>query len=311
MDLRQLRYFVTVAENGHVTRAAQILGMQQPPLSQQIKALEADLGLQLLTRHARGVSLTQAGERLLIDARRLIADFEALRTRMADVAGGVQGRLGIAFTSSAAAHRFTPAFLRTCRQTYPGISLTIDEDNAAGIIEAVDKGRLDGGLLRVPTSMPDRLAFDVLLREPVVVALPLGHRLLAGHPVHKPPRLKLHDLHGEDLILVRRPGAPGLYANLLALCQAQGVEPKVSAEVERMLTNLNLVAAGAGISVVPQSMAGIHRDAIAYCALDGTKGLDAPLTLVHRKGELAGPLARFVELAHLVARREPTPRSSR
>ncbi len=301
MDLRQLRYFVAVAEAGHVTRAAETLGMQQPPLSQQIKLLETRVGVQLLRRHARGVALTEAGALLLEDARRILADVASVQDRLARSASGLQGRLALAFTSSAAAHRFTPDVLRACRQTYPGIDLVLGEDSAAGIIESVASGRLHCGLLRVPTADNGAVLFETLLHEPVMVALPVGHRLLAGTRGGRAPTIQIAELRDEPLILVRRPGAPGLYANLLARCRERGFEPRVMAEVERMMTNLNLVAAGAGISVVPASMQGTHPHAVVYCPLARADRLDAPLTLAYRRGEPGGALARFLELARKVA----------
>ena len=110
------------------------------------------------------------------------------------------------------------------------------------------------------------------------------------------------DLRDQGLILVRRPGAPGLYANLLLLCEQAGFVPRVVAEVDRMMTNLNLVAAGAGVSVVPMSMAGTHGHAIAYRRLAGADVLDAPLTLVHRGDVNPGPTATFIALLRRLAR---------
>ena len=116
MELRHLRYFIAVAEEGHITRAAARLGLQQPPLSQQIRALEKGLGTELFRRHPKGVSLTDSGEILLADARRILADVQAVKTRMRDVAAGHTGALAIGFTSSAAAHALTPHVLRECRR---------------------------------------------------------------------------------------------------------------------------------------------------------------------------------------------------
>lgn len=302
MDLKQLRYFVAVAEAEHITRAAEHLGMAQPPLSQQIKTLEARVGAQLFRRHPRGVSLTSAGDLLLHDARRILADVASIKARLAHAANGLHGRITIAFTSSAAAHRFTPDVLRACRQSYPGIELLLAEDNAAGVIDAVAAGRLDCGFVRVPTGAPEGVAFETLFREPLMVALPVGHRLLSGGVPGKLPTLGLQDLQEDRLILVRHHGAPGLYASLMQLCREHGFEPRVAAEVPHMMTNLNLVAAGAGISVVPASMQGIHPHAIVYCKLAKTVKLDAPLTLAYRVGELSGALAKFVALARQVAR---------
>lgn len=301
MDLKQLRYFVTVAEAGHITRAAEQLGMQQPPLSQQMKALEARVGAQLFRRHPRGVSLTKAGLLLLDDARRILADVAALKARLANSASGLHGRIAISFTSSAAAHRFTPDVLRAARKAHPGIELLLAEDNAAGIIESVAAARLDCGFLRMPTSAPEGVVFETLFRESVMVALPVGHRLLRRQAAGKLLTLGVQDLSEDPLILVRQPGAPGIYGNLVQLCRNQGFEPRIAAEVPRMMTNLNLVAAGAGISVVPASMQGTHPHAIVYCKLADAAKLDAPLTLAYRAGELSGALGKFVELARQVA----------
>ena len=301
MDIRQLRYFLAVAQAGHMTQAAAQLGMAQPPLSQQIKALEVGLGMQLFKRHAKGVALTEAGHALLADAMRLVHDFDALQSRMQLLANGKTGRLTIAFTSSAAAHEFTPFALRECRARHPALVLEIGENNAAEITEAVADGRLHCGLLRVPVAHPPGLAFDTLQHEPAMVALPIDHPLALRQRRGKPLPIQISDLQGEPMILVRRPGAPGLYANLLALCAEQGVRPRVVAEVARMLTNLNLVAAGTGISVVPSSMLGVHRHAIAYRTLADEGRLKVPLTLVYRAADNVGPTATFTALLKTLA----------
>jgi DNA-binding transcriptional LysR family regulator len=313
MDLRHLRYFVAVAEAGQMTRAAAALRIQQPPLSQQIKALEAELGVQLLHRHPKGVSLTEGGRLLLADARRLLGEADALKSRMARVARGVHGVLAIAFTSSAAAHAFTPKALRACRSRFPEIELIISENNAAEITDAVAAGRLHCGFLRVPVSRPAGVTLEPLLREPTMAAIPIDHPL-AQPRSRRSAAIVLKELHGQNLILVRRPGAPGLYANLLALCARHGVAPTVVAEVDRMMTNLNLVAAGVGLSVVPASMRGAHRDAIVYRPMPSSARLDAPLTLAYRTAECTGPTGTFVGLVREIvatgarrsnARRQP------
>ena len=302
MELRHLRYFVAVAETGHMTRAAARLGIQQPPLSQQIRALEAMLGTVLFRRHPKGVALTDSGRLLLGEAQRILADVAALEARMARTAKGLSGTLSVGFTSSAAAHGFTPETLRACRNLYPDIEILLSEHNAAEITEAVVSRRLHCGFLRVPVARPPGLVFETLLTEPVVVAMPIDHRLARGSAARRAP-LAPSAFDGENLILVRRPGAPGLYANLLSMCEVAGARPKVVAEVERMMTSLNLVAAGAGITVVPASMQGAHPHAIAYRPLRRDTRLDAPLTLVQREAEPNASLATFTSLAQSIARR--------
>jgi len=302
MDFRQLRYFTAVARAGHLTRAAETLGMQQPPLTQQIRRLEAEVGVALFERHPKGMRLTEAGRSLQADAERLLADFDALQQRLRERLAGDRGTLAVAFTSSAAAHAFTPRALREMRLRHPGVDLRIDEDHAAAITDAVAAGRLHAGLIRAPVAQPPELKFETLLSEPMMLALPADHALAAG-PAAKP--VPLRALHGEPLILVRRPGAPGLYANLLERCARAGVQPRVVAEVERMMTNLNLVAAGAGLSIVPASMCGQHAGAVVYRPLPASARLDAPLTLVTRKAD-PSPLTRlFVERLRALALKWP------
>ncbi|NWG73697.1 MAG: LysR family transcriptional regulator [Rubrivivax sp.] len=290
MDLRQLRYFLAVADAGQLTAAAAVVGIQQPPLSQQISALERQLGLRLFDRHAKGVTLTEGGRLVAAEARRLLDDFEAMRSRVDAVARGQRGVLQVAFTSSAAAHAFTPQALRACRQRYPAIEWVVSESNAAEITEGVASGRLHCGFLRAPVAWPEGVLMRTLLREPMAAAIPLDHPLAGRRTV------ALADLHGQPLILVRRPGAPGLYANLLMRCRAAGAEPRVVAEVERMMTSLNLVAAGVGLTVVPASMKGAHEEALVYRDLARGVDLDAPLTLLYRADRHEGALASFVAL---------------
>jgi DNA-binding transcriptional LysR family regulator len=298
MDLRQLRYFVAVAEEGHITRAAARLGMQQPPLSQQIRTLEHSLGTALFHRHPKGVSLTDSGEALLDDSRRLLQETDAVVARMRAIGAGRAGVLKIGFTSSAVAHAFTPQVLSECRSTYPAIELQIVEDNAAGLTQAIAGAKLHCGFLRVPVARPPELRFVTLLREPVLAAVPKGHPLAA----RRGGALKLQDLRGQPLIRVRQTGAAGLYANLLALCHDKGFDPEVAYEVARMGTALNLVAAGAGLAIVPASMRGTHAAAIEYRELRGAKSLDAPLTLVYREQACTGPCRSFVELVAAAAK---------
>lgn len=301
MDIRQLRYFLAVAEVGHMTRAAERLGMAQPPLSQQIKALETELATPLLHRHPRGVRLTEAGRLLQAGAQRIVRDMDNLQHELQLHTQGKTGRLAIAFTSSAAAHAFTPYALRECRARHPGLELDIGEANAAEITEAVMDGRLHCGLLRVPVAQPAGLHFDPLMHEPAMVALPIDHPLAQRRRKGQPLPVRVKELHQEPLILVRRPGAPGLYANLLDLCAQAGATPRVVAEVPRMQTNLNLVAAGMGLSVVPLSMVGAHQHAIAYRPLADQGRLRVPLTLVYRRADNLGPTAMFTALLRELA----------
>lgn len=302
MELRHLRYFAAVAETGHMTRAAQQLGIQQPPLSQQIRALEQTLGVALFTRHPKGVTLTAAGIQFLAEARRILDSVTAMEQRMAGVARGLRGLLAVGFTSSAAAHAFTPRVLRACRREYPDIEIQIAENNAAEVTEAIAAGRLHCAFLRVPVARPPGVTFEALLSEPAVLALPIDHPLAQTYAPND--AVTLQALQDQALILVRRPGAPGLYGNLLGLLERNGIGARVQAEVERMMTNINLVAAGAGISVVPASMQGAHAHSVTYRRLPSDSGLEAPITLAFRSDAAQGVTATFLALARASAAAE-------
>ncbi|MDE1928191.1 MAG: LysR family transcriptional regulator, partial [Burkholderiales bacterium] len=280
MEIRQLRYFVAVAEAGHITRAAERLGMQQPPLSQQIRQLERRLGAPLFTRHPKGVTLTVLGRQMLGEARRVLEGVAAMEQRMTRLAAGLLGLLAVGFTSSAAAHAFTPRVLRACRREYPEIELQIAESNAAELTDAVAAGRLHFAFLRVPVARPVGVTFEALLTEPVVLALPVDHPLAERYGADQ--AVPWQALQGQTLILVRRPGALGLYGELLSLLERIGVAVSVHAEVDRMMTNLNLVAAGAGLSVVPASMRIAQAHSVTYRRLPADPALQAPITLAFR-----------------------------
>jgi len=288
MELRHLRYFAAVADAGHITRAAELLGIQQPPLSQQIRSLEQSLGVALFTRHPKGVTLTAAGTQFRGEARRILDGVAAMEQRMSRVARGLLGLLSVGFTSSAAAHAFTPRVLRACRREYPEIEIQISEHNAAELTEAVALGRLHCAFLRVPVARPDGVSFETLLSE-------------AYGPDAAVPWRALQD---QPFILVRRPGAPGLYGNLLGLLERRGVPVRIHAEVDRMMTNINLVAAGAGLSVVPASMQGAHPHSVSYRRLPADAALEAPITLAFRDDDDPGVKATFLALARRSAAAE-------
>lgn len=301
MELRHLRYFAAVAEAGHFTRAAERLGMQQPPLSQQIKALEEELGFNLFSRHPKGAELTAAGVVFLQEAKAILASVEVAAGRASRAAQGLEGVVAIGLTSSCAAHPYIPELIRRYRAAYPGVALEFNEGNAAELTEAVAKEKIHLAFLREPVERLPKVAFHRLLEEEMLLVLPRGHRLLArqksGLTSRPMPLIPLRALAGEAFILVRRHGAPGMYSNLLQACERAGFTPRIALEVERMLTNISLVAAGVGISAVPASMQDFHHDSVVYCRIGGAKpALVAPITLLHREHE-AGPAARnFLKL---------------
>ncbi|HTZ81049.1 MAG TPA: LysR family transcriptional regulator [Stellaceae bacterium] len=301
IDLRRLRAFVAIAEEGHVTRAAARLGMQQPPLTRLLKGMEAELGVRLMNRSPRGVAPTAAGVALLGEARALLARAGEIAEVVRRADRGETGRLAIGFTSSAALHPFVPATLREFRTEAPAVGLTLEEAGTGELIDGLLRGQLDAAFVRTP--MPDlaSLAVDGVLQEPMIAALPAGHPLARGAGA-----LPLKRLAAEPFILYRRPTGPGLYDTIVAACRDAGFSPRVAQEAPRLTATLSLVAAGLGLSIVPASLRTLGITAVAYRSL-GARGLVAPLHLASRRDDVAPALVRF---RALVGRMRPSRRAS-
>ena len=291
MDLRHLRYFVAVAEERHITRAAARLGIQQPPLSQQIRSLEAELDVQLLRRKPRGIELTQAGEAFFGEARQVLQQAERAIAVARRTAAGVTGRVGLGFTSSASFHPFVPRVIRAYREAHPLVSLRLEESGTGELVEALQEERLDAAFVRSPIGAAAGIAVHSVLEEPMAAVLPEGHPLAAGDAP-----LALAALAAETFILYRRPLGPGLYDAIIAGCQRAGFSPLIGQEAPRMLATLSLVAAGLGVTLVPQSMQRLRVEGVVYRPVEQAAGLVAPLNLAYRRGDRGAAAGRFVSL---------------
>src|ERR1700676_3708612 len=165
MDLRHLRYFVAVAEEGHVTRAAARLGIQQPPLSQQIQALERELDAQLFRRLPRGVELTPAGRALFDEAKAILARTQEAVAATRSAVRGEAARIGLGFTSSASFHPFVPRAIRAFREAHPGVSLILEESGTVELVAALRSQALDVAFVRSPVGESADLTVRPLLDE--------------------------------------------------------------------------------------------------------------------------------------------------
>ncbi|UMP00104.1 LysR substrate-binding domain-containing protein [Amycolatopsis sp. EV170708-02-1] len=249
MDLKHLRAAVAVADHLHFGRAAVALGIAQPPLSQQIKALETELGVTLFERSTRTVHLTPAGEAFVADARTALSMVDSA-IRGARAAGrGETGELAIGMVGSAVAHPL-PAIVRAFRARYPDVTLTFHVLPTVTQVERLRVAALDLGLLRPPLPSPaDDLELVSVSREPLVAVLPNDHRL-AGRR-----RLAVSALADEPFVLFPRVLGPGLYDEITALCRRGGFTPNVTQEAVQLQTIVGLVAAGCGVSILPGSAA--------------------------------------------------------
>ncbi|MGO4127053.1 LysR family transcriptional regulator [Inquilinus sp. YAF38] len=288
IELRHLRYFVAVAEEGHVTRAAERLGMQQPPLSQQIKALEQALGVPLLHRLPRGVLPTESGLVLLVEARAILAQLDRALETVRRTGRGEQGRIAVGFTSSAAFHPFVSAAIRGFREAAPQVEMAMEESSTGELVAALRLGRLDAAFIRSPVGDAAGLVVEPLLDEPMVAVVPAGHALAAGLD-----QIPLAALAEQPFVLYRRPSGPGLYDSIIAACRAAGFSPRIVQEAPRLVSTLSLVEAGLGVSIVPASMARLDAGGVATLRL--AEHLVAPLHLARRDAEPLGATERFVE----------------
>ena len=302
MDLRHLRYFIAVAEERHITRAAERLGIQQPPLSQQIRSMERELDVQLLRRKPRGVELTEAGAALLDDARAILARVDLAVATARRTARGEQGRISVGFTSSAPFHPFVGRVIRTFRHDHPRVALTLEEGNGGELLEALRTQKIDAAFIRSHRAVAQELVREPMVEERMVVALPTGHPLARSKGAGKDRGLRLRELAGETFIVFGQEIWPGLYEPILAACKAAGFTPNVDQRAPRVLSALNLVAAGIGICIVPTSLQRLHMEGLSFRPIMGRPQITAPLNLVFRRGEASAAVRRFIELARRTAK---------
>ncbi len=295
MELRHLRYFATVAREGHITRAAEKLHIQQPPLSQQIKALEAEIGAPLLVRHPRGVSLTDAGRSFLADAEAVLAQVERAAAHARRTARGEVGRIAVGFTTSAPFHPLVARAIREFRAGRPGVSFVLEETGSSELLAGLREERLDIAFIRSGLADPQGLAVHALLQEDMVAALPARHRLT------RRPQLTLKDLAEETFILYRRPDGRGLYDVIITACAEAGFSPHVGQEAPRIVSTLNLVAAGLGITIVPASLSRLPLEGVSYRTLKGRPAIKVPLNLACRGDERSAATLGFVDLVRRLA----------
>ena len=291
LELRQLRYFVTVAEELHFGKAALRLHMTQPPLSQTIQALEELLGVSLFERNRRGVALTPAGLALLPEARRLLAQAQELPQLVQRAAAGETGRLSLAFVSSAD-YSVLPPFLRAYRAAYPQVQITLQEATSDLQVDDLLNHRIDAGLLIPPLPDKARQELDYLpvLNEPLVLALPAGLPALK-----KKGKLKLAALPPLPLIVFPRAISPALHDAILSVFREAGVTPQVGQQAIQMQTIVSLVSAGMGMALVPQSVSNLMRPGVEYRALSDATPL-VETGLAWRRDNASPVLHGFLEL---------------
>lgn len=290
MELRHLRYFVAVAEELHFSRAAARLHIAQPPLSQQIKHLETELHAQLFRRTKRHVELTEAGKCFLEEARKTLAQADHAARVARQTAKGEGGQVQIGFIDSAL-YGFLPRLLRAFRARNPQIEVVLRELTSGQQVEALKSSEIQLGVLR-PTPGGPQVAFHEIGRERLLVAMPLGHRLMAFDVV------PVRELEHEGWVHFSRLLAPGLHDLMIGMCRKAGFTPRVVQEGHEGHTIVGLVGAGLGIAVVAESLTHWGGRDVVYRALDApTTWL--PMCVAWRRQERSPAALALVDVAKM------------
>ncbi|AKH82019.1 LysR family transcriptional regulator [Streptomyces sp. CNQ-509] len=295
VDLRQMRYFIAVAEELHFGRAAARLHMAQPPLSRQIRLLEGAVGARLLDRSRRSVALTAAGRVFLAEARATVRQADRAVELTLRAARGETGQLAVAFID-AAIYSVIPPVVRRFSQVRPGVELSVTELRIPDQIREVAEGRLHAGFVHPPVPDP-RLAVETVFTEELAVALP------AGHPLAVRDRVDVAELAGTPLIQFPREINPPLFDDIVALCRAAGYTPPSLREASPKQTVIGLVAAGLGASLLPASLENLRRDGVVYRPLAGP-GLTVDTSVIWRRTDRDPVLHAFLRVVREVCRAE-------
>ena len=298
-DLRQLRYFVAVAEERHFGRAAARLSMTQPPLSQAIRALEETLGVELFARTKRSVELTAVGADLLPEVRKLLASADGLRPLAQSLARGEAGVLSLAFVSTAD-YGLLPLLLRDFGACHSRVRLQLTEATSDVQVDELVAGRIDAGLVIAP--LPPRhaaqLSYLPIAREPLVIAMSADAAQRAGCDAGADwadAPISLHDVADAPLVIFPRRLAPGFYDIIMDCYGAAGLAPRIGQEAIQMQTIVSLVSAGMGVALVPQSLRNLRRTGVVYRPL--REAVPAVETgLVWRTAEVSPVLAGFIDI---------------
>jgi DNA-binding transcriptional LysR family regulator len=294
MELRHIRYFLAVAEERNVTRAAERLGIGQPPLSQQIHALEDELGVRLFRRTGHGVVLTEAGETFAIDAKRIMADTRLAVENAQSAGRGETGQFNIGFTGSAAFNPVVSKLIRADRQAYPNVTLTLAEGNTAQLLAYLDDGRVDVAFVRLGSQSPAGVQFHHIAIEPMKIVLPATHRLA------KKRKIALSELAEDPFVMLPREASPTLHDVIVGACREAGFEPIAGQQAPQLSSVVNLVAAEFGVSLVPASVCQIRVEGVVYTDVLGNP-ISIRLALASRIEATPAKTANFLEKALVFA----------
>jgi DNA-binding transcriptional LysR family regulator len=291
IELRHLHYFVALAEELHFGRAADRLQITQPPLSQQIAALEKEIGVPLLRRTSRTVELTEAGRLFLGEARETLARARSALDLARRAATGEVGRLRVGFVPACG---IVPAAIRRFMRRFPDVQVTLRHMASADQLEAVQQGRLDAGFVHLPISAPG-VESEPVESHPMLAALPARHRLSGRRTV------SWQALQGEPFIGFPRSAAPGAYDALMSRLREAGLVPHIVHETDSLLARLRMVAAGVGVSLLPEYARNFDHRGVTLRPLPPPRP-SAEIGVVHCPSRATPALARFLVVVREAAR---------
>jgi len=294
MELRHLRYFLAVATERNFTRAAATLGVAQPPLSRQVRELEAELGAELIDRNVRPLRLTEAGRLLFEQASQIIAGVEQTKTLLRLFTASERRRFVIGCVGSTIAG-VVPALIARFRAGAPDVDVGLVEMSTLAQITALKAGRIDIGIGRLRFEEAGILR-HVIQEESLVVALPADHPLARGGEA-----VPLSAIVAETLVIYPRPLRPSYADQVLSAFRDQGLQPGVVQEVQEMQTALGLVAAQAGVCIVPASVRRLRRDDVVYRDLAETTAT-SPIIISSREADTTAPVELFRALGRELQR---------
>jgi LysR family transcriptional regulator, benzoate and cis,cis-muconate-responsive activator of ben and cat genes len=295
LELRQLRYFVAVARERNFTRAAEALHIAQPPLSRQIQQLEDELGVTLIERGSRPVRLTDGGRLLYEQAVQVLERVEETKAIARRLHEAGRLRLSVGFVPTTL-YGYLPELIRRYRSARPGVELKLLELTTLEQFAALKEGRIDVGFGRIQFDDP-MVERRLLRNERLIAALPTGHSRLA-----RTRRLRLDDLAAEPLIVYPNAPRPSYADQVLALYYERGIKPPAVLEVREVQTALGLVAAEAGICLVPASVGRLSRDNVAYRPLEEENAV-SPIIMSNRKGDKSPEITLILKLIREIYRK--------
>jgi DNA-binding transcriptional LysR family regulator len=290
MELRNLQYFVAVAEAKNFTRAAKHLGIKQPPLSLQIRKLEREMGTQLFHRGTRGVELTNTGRLLLEQARVILRQIEQTKTDVRRRARGETGQVNVGFGVGTQFHPLVPEIIREYGTHYPEVLMCPQANGSALLVARLLAGTIDVAFIYLPIGNTDDLAIDVVCEEALMAVLPIGH------PLAKSRSLRLRALADEKFVMFSRELNPAAYDKMLSGISDAGVALKLGQHASLNIASLPMVAAGMGWSVVPESFRRILPDDVAFVRIDDDMP-SSTIALARRRDDRSAAVQNFVACA--------------